>query len=166
MDKIYNPVPEPHKSSHQFHISTLHKLGKIEKILENPSIKLSLNRQIDGEYKTFYDNGQIYLQEFYQNGKLENERKIWYKNGQIWSRSFYRDGKLEGEHKSWHADGQFKTRELYRNGMCVDRCLTASKNLTFATLKNNLHIGTLRAQYPSIIGKFLICDLLGDVYKL
>lgn len=167
MDKFYNPVPETHKSSHQFHISTLHNLGKIEKILEKSTVtEIPLNRQLDGEYKTFYDDGQIYLQEFYQDGKLENERKIWYKNGQIWSRSFYRNGNIEGEHRSWCADGQLKTREFYRNGICADRCLTAGKSLTFAVLKNNLHIGTLRAQYSSIIGKFLIRDLLEAVYKL
>jgi antitoxin component YwqK of YwqJK toxin-antitoxin module len=167
MDKIYNPVPETRKSSYQFHISTLHNLGKIEKILEKSAVReIPLNRQSDGEYKTFYDDSQIYLQEFYQNGKLENVREIWYKNGQIWNRSFYQAGKLEGEHKSWHADGRLKTREFYRNGICVDRCLTAGKSKAFAAVKNNLHASTFCAQCPSIISKFLISDLLGAVYKL
>lgn len=118
-----------------------------------------LDRNLKKENKIHYENGQLYLQEFYQDNKLDGERKIWYKNGQLWIKSFYQDGKLEGESKSWNASGELKTRELYRNGTCTDRCLTASKNQAFLNLKRALYLKIFCSRCHPALDEFLISDL-------
>jgi antitoxin component YwqK of YwqJK toxin-antitoxin module len=94
----------------------------------------------EGEYKTWYNNGQPEVQSFYKNGTLEGDRKFWYEDGELWAwdswkngklngerktwyhnrnlhiHSFYQDGDLEGWHKVWDKDGRLHALEFYRNG--------------------------------------------------
>ena len=71
---------------------------------------------IDGEYKSWYNNGQLECHYFYKDGKLHGEYKSWYNNGQPGSHYFYKDGKLRGEYKSWYDNGQPGSHYFYKNG--------------------------------------------------
>jgi len=70
----------------------------------------------NGEYKIFYDNGQLSIHNFYRDGKREGECKWWYENGQLEIQSFYRNGDLDGEYKSWWTNGYSRKHAFYRDG--------------------------------------------------
>ena len=55
----------------------------------------------NGEYKLWYDNGQLNIECVYKDGKLEGEYKSWHYFGQLNVECVYKDGKLEGDYK-WH----------------------------------------------------------------
>lgn len=81
-----------------------------------PELSFYRSGVLEGEYKCWYDNGQLYEQSFYRNGKLEGERKAWYENGQIWSSEFYKNGKADGRCISWYGNGQIIIRSFFRDG--------------------------------------------------
>jgi MORN repeat protein len=72
--------------------------------------------QLEGEYKRWYENGQLRGLCFDKDGQLEGESKSWYSNGQLWDHSFYKEGHLEGESKTWHKNGQLSQHCFYKNG--------------------------------------------------
>lgn len=75
----------------------------------------------EGEYKMWYDNGQLSLHSHYKNDKLDGEYKSWYKNGQLYSHSHYKSGTLDGEYKRWHDNGRISEHSYYKNGVEVKR---------------------------------------------
>mmetsp|Transcript_11463 Transcript_11463/g.12579 ORF Transcript_11463/g.12579 Transcript_11463/m.12579 type:complete len:150 (-) Transcript_11463:47-496(-) len=58
-----------------------------------------------GEWKRWYDNGQLLGQCNYVNGKQEGEYNRWYNNGQLYEQRYYVNGVLEPKFKRWRADG-------------------------------------------------------------
>jgi hypothetical protein len=54
-----------------------------------------------------HENGRLFTQKLYQDGKLEGKYKIWHENGQLESQVCYRDGIIDGEYKLWGRDGTF-----------------------------------------------------------
>jgi antitoxin component YwqK of YwqJK toxin-antitoxin module len=73
----------------------------------------------EGEYKQWYNNGQLVIHCFYKNNELEGEYKIWYENGQLFKHCFYRDSKLEGEYKEWDNNGKLIEHSYYENGVKI-----------------------------------------------
>ena len=49
----------------------------------------------------------------------EGEYKTWYSNGQIMRVSFWKNNKLNGEFKSWSINGKVKDYALYKDGKRV-----------------------------------------------
>jgi antitoxin component YwqK of YwqJK toxin-antitoxin module len=54
-----------------------------------------------------------------ENGQKQGEYKSWWSNGQTWVRCFYVDGKQHGEFKSWYSNGQLYSHCFYQNGKMV-----------------------------------------------
>ncbi len=50
-----------------------------------------------GEYREYYDNGQLREACNYIDGKIEGEYREYYDNGQLYIICNYIDGKREGE---------------------------------------------------------------------
>jgi antitoxin component YwqK of YwqJK toxin-antitoxin module len=73
------------------------------------------NGDLQGEYKSYYDNDQLWEHAFFQNGKHHGEYKRYHDNGQLWVHSFYLNGKLHGEFKLYHDNGQMYQHALYQN---------------------------------------------------
>ena len=48
-----------------------------------------------GEYKEYYENGQLRYQSFYKDGEMDGEYKEYYGNGQLACQGFYKDGVLQ-----------------------------------------------------------------------
>jgi len=61
----------------------------------------------EGEWKTWYENGQLESQGHYIQDQKEGEWKDWQENGQLWSQGQYIHGKMEGEWKHWLENGVF-----------------------------------------------------------
>jgi antitoxin component YwqK of YwqJK toxin-antitoxin module len=72
--------------------------------------------QLEGEYKRWYENGQLRGLCFYKDGRIEGESKEWYKTGQLWEHCFFKDWKHEGEYNSWYEDGQSHEHYFYKDG--------------------------------------------------
>ncbi|MDC0100495.1 DUF1566 domain-containing protein [Crocinitomicaceae bacterium] len=70
----------------------------------------------EGVQKDWYENGQIWDELNYKDGKEEGVQKSWYENGQLRSESNYKDGKEEGVQKSWHENGVLAYTEYYKDG--------------------------------------------------
>ena len=71
---------------------------------------LSQEKQIelwDGEYKEWYENGQIEKHCWYnKDNTLDGEYKRWYDNGQLAIHCWCKDGNSNGEYKQWYDNGQ------------------------------------------------------------
>ena len=70
-----------------------------------------------GEYKEWYNNGQLREHSHYVDGKLEGEFKEWFRNGQLRKHARYVDGKLEGEYKWWYENGHLRMHCHYSRGI-------------------------------------------------
>jgi len=90
--------------------------------------------------RTYYDNGQLYYEEYHLNGELHNinapASKGWYKNGQLSYKVYRTNGKLHNTtgpaYIGWHKDGKlhieywlndaYLTKEQFENRKndCID----------------------------------------------
>jgi hypothetical protein len=93
--------------------------GGIHYFLNRQCAELYEMTVYEGEFKSWYDNGQMDTHCFYRDGQREGEFKTWHSNGQMDTQGFYRDGKREGEFKTWHPNGQMDTQGFYRDGKLV-----------------------------------------------
>ena len=70
---------------------------------------LSKEKQIelwDGEYKKWWDNGQLEVHCWFKDGYLDGEYKEWWSNGQLAIHCWYNHNIRDGEWKFWHPNGQ------------------------------------------------------------
>ena len=51
------------------------------------------------------------------NNKYEGEYKIWWDNGQLFKHCFYKNDLLDGEYKLWHLDKKLWIHRFYKNGI-------------------------------------------------
>jgi antitoxin component YwqK of YwqJK toxin-antitoxin module len=69
-----------------------------------------------GEFKSWYSNGQLDIHCFYVDGNRHGEYKSWYSNGQQWAHCYYVDGNIHGECKEWYSNGQLRWHYYYEDG--------------------------------------------------
>jgi len=70
-----------------------------------------------GNYKKWYENGNLESHEKYNNqGKKEGEQKFWHENGQISMHYFCQNGKDEGMYNSWYKNGRLKYEISFKDG--------------------------------------------------
>jgi antitoxin component YwqK of YwqJK toxin-antitoxin module len=100
------------------------------------------NGQKQGEYKSWYSNGQLREHGFFVDGKLHGEFKWWHENGHLYTHCFYVDGKRHGEYKWWHDNGQLCVHCYYADGNMVidflkepDLCPVTDEVKTYFALK-------------------------------
>jgi antitoxin component YwqK of YwqJK toxin-antitoxin module len=100
---------------------------------------------LNGEYKKWYNNGQMNFQGYYKDGERENEYKswrptgqllehmiynkdgtneykMWYENEQIWMHMYSKGDKREGEYKRWYEDGKLMVQKFYKDGEEEGEC--------------------------------------------
>ena len=70
----------------------------------------------EGKYQELHNNGQLYKECYYKNGKLEGKSQKWYYSGQLANECYYKNGEREGKYQSWHDNGQLKEEFYYKNG--------------------------------------------------
>ena len=70
----------------------------------------------EGEQKRWFENGKIEIIYYFSNGKLHGEQKKWYNNGQIKSITQYKNDKLNGISKEWFLTGKLKSKKVFING--------------------------------------------------
>lgn len=71
--------------------------------IKTPTLECSyVNGKLNGEYKTWYSNGNLHTQAFYIHGKLDGIYKKWHENGELYKEASYIDGKLHIIYKMWY----------------------------------------------------------------
>ena len=70
----------------------------------------------DGPHKEYYDNGQLWTDWTYKDGKLDGPGKIYYKNGQLQLEGTWKDGKSDGLWKGYYENGQLEVERTYKDG--------------------------------------------------
>ena len=93
---------------------TFNKNGKLRKE------ETFTNGNLDGPYKSYYENGKLYTEAIYQNGE-KVEWKTYYKNGTLESEEFYYAekygySKKHGIWKTYYDDGTLKSEKSYDKG--------------------------------------------------
>jgi hypothetical protein len=114
--------------------------------------------ELKGEYKSYYDNGQLEQRAFYQDGKLEGERQLWTASGRPWVQEFYRKGNREGEFK-WF--GGLRTIYKYHRDDEPINSFCLQKKRRIIKIKRFLQS---RVIFP--INEILISDLERIVYPI
>lgn len=72
--------------------------------------------RIQGEYRNYYRDGNLYIRCFYRNSKLHGEFKRYHDNGQLRAHLIYRNNKRHGEYKNYYkGDGNLSAHCLYVN---------------------------------------------------
>ena len=71
--------------------------------------------QIQGEYKSWREDGSAYEHCFYLNDELHGIYTRWHTNGNRWLYIEYTHGLMTGEHKIWNKDDLLVTHCLHRN---------------------------------------------------
>ncbi len=97
---------------------------KVDKINEYGNREEYVERygKKEGEYKAFWDNGNLLIQSYYKEGKLEGKCKMWHRGeegqskGQLNLYTYWKEGKKEGEHKSWFDNGKLNLQCYYKEG--------------------------------------------------
>ena len=98
------------------------------------------NGHIHGEYKSYYDNDQLWEHSFYLNNKRHGEYKYYHENGQLWEHSFYQNGKLHGEYKIYCDNGKLDYTTFYCQGndLKVDPDTLTEQDKTYIMLSGRL----------------------------
>jgi len=69
--------------------------------------------KIDGEYLSFFTNGQPMVRLHFRDGLKEGEATSFYHDGRIKEHGFFHDDKLIGEYVSYYENGQVREKEQY-----------------------------------------------------
>lgn len=75
-----------------------------------------------GDFKEWYDNGQLKDHKIYKDAKLEGPVVTWYENGQMESSTDYQDGKEHGWMRLWNKDGSLQSECRYQAGARQGAC--------------------------------------------
>lgn len=71
----------------------------------------------EGEFKVWYQDGQIESKTNYLNGLRHGLLEYWYSNGQRESVQHYLNGQENGKSKWWNTDGSFQNELIFEKGL-------------------------------------------------
>ena len=84
--------------------------------------KYTINQEINGKREgvwKWYENGQLWYEQHYKEGKPHGISKGWFENGQLKSEHNWKEGQLHGICKWWSEDGQLLSEDHYEEGIWV-----------------------------------------------
>lgn len=73
----------------------------------------------DGNYKYYYNNGQLRLEFTIKNGYLDKEHIDYFRNGNKKSIERYENGRFNGQNISYTKNGEIRTDEFYINDTVI-----------------------------------------------
>lgn len=75
-----------------------------------------------GNYESFYENGNIKEISNYQSGQLSGSRKLYFENGSVEIEELYNtEGKLQGNYKVFYPDGKLQLEKEYDNNIIIGK---------------------------------------------
>lgn len=75
------------------------------------------NGKIDGKYKSYWDNGNPYVEIEYEDGKMNGKFTAYYPDGSIKKEGYNKEDKKVGIWKSYYENGQIRVEENYIKGV-------------------------------------------------
>ncbi len=83
----------------------------------------------DSIVQMFYENGKLFYQVPYRNGKQNGWYEQYYENGSVWSKDFRVDGKtIDGNYISLFDNGKINQEGAYKNGHQVGKWISYSND--------------------------------------
>jgi antitoxin component YwqK of YwqJK toxin-antitoxin module len=82
----------------------------------------------DGKDKTWYDNGQLKVQQSFCNGIQIGIRKEWYPDGSPRKLWIFGDSGITLEYRGWYENGKLQGESYYDNNQCKLRYRTWHNN--------------------------------------
>lgn len=82
--------------------------------------KYNRDGKIDGKLISWYDSGQKWLEETYENGVKNGAFIEWYKSGKKSFKGNYKDGLPDGKWIFWDENGKKISTKNYKDGVPVD----------------------------------------------
>lgn len=71
--------------------------------------------KLDGLYREWYPNGQLFYEKTYKDGQLDGLYRRWYSNGQLWDECTFKDGKLDGISREWYPNGRLSFEYTHKD---------------------------------------------------
>ncbi|WP_242094101.1 toxin-antitoxin system YwqK family antitoxin [Aestuariivivens sediminicola] len=71
---------------------------------------------LNGEARSWYDNGVLYEVGNFNSSKVDGEVRGWHRNGQLAARGTTRDGQKTGTYQKWYENGSLEEEKNYVNG--------------------------------------------------
>ena len=78
------------------------------------------NGKRNGEWLTFYGNGQLQFLQTFKDGELDGLWESYYENGQLRRKGNFKDGKIDGLWETFNKDGSLEKTEIWKNGEIVN----------------------------------------------
>ena len=75
------------------------------------------NEERDGLWSWYHINGQLKESTFYEHGKIQKNSISYYKNGQLQSKAKFKDNQLNGEYIRYHLGGALQQKKYFKNGV-------------------------------------------------
>ena len=102
---------------------------------------------LNGEFKKWYDNGQLHVEGSYNNGNLVGEWIGYHDNGQIQTKENYVEDLKQGDFNTWYMNGQKASEGKYldnvKNGLWTywDQDGLLNKQEKYSNGKNIILVG-------------------------
>jgi len=84
------------------------------------SAEYNSDSKLDGEYKSYYRNGNPEEEKEYSDGKLDGKHISYFENGQIKKEMVYTDNEANGDFKSYYENGKLKSEGTYTKNIFDD----------------------------------------------
>lgn len=78
------------------------------------------NRELIKE-TTYYSNKKPQMEGAYKNSKREGKWMYWYENGNVWSEGFFINGKSDGKRTTFFENGKVRYEGSYKEDMRVGK---------------------------------------------
>ena len=89
----------------------------------------------EGVWEYYYENGQLWKKCTYQNGEKDGLYAAYYENGQLGEKCFYKNGRKDGPYISYREDGRLDTKYTYKDG----KRLSGQEAKTYLKEWNEVH---------------------------
>jgi len=74
----------------------------------------------DGIFRDWHENGQLYWEEHWKDGKQDGIHRSWYENGQLCWEHHWKDGNQNGIQRGWRENGQLYWEEHWKDGIKIN----------------------------------------------
>jgi antitoxin component YwqK of YwqJK toxin-antitoxin module len=79
----------------------------------------NIEGELYGVSNTWHEDGTLYIEKNYKDGKRHGVTKWWYDDGRLYFEDNYKDGKKHGVCKTWSDNGKLIRECNYEEGKCV-----------------------------------------------
>jgi hypothetical protein len=141
------------------------KEGEYKEYYENGNLKIHCfykDDKLEGEYREYFENKNLHLHCFYKDNKLEGEYKEYFENKNLHLHLFYKNNLLNGKHKQYF-DYDSQLCKYYINGQIIIKYFKFKTEFALLKFKNVLNSKIRKPRYKLLDRHFIpdISDIIG-----